>query len=326
MLLKQLFEAPIGQYDVIPTVSHERGKYGAGSFRSNEIAAAKNPKWIEKVHNFFKNCPYLFNIYIYDGPEKYRKLEHKRGYYTGENIRQFFGITPPNSSKSINIVMTNNDGADRFPLTPWILCHRVVHSFFDGENSVTSFNPMEEVKNRYLTMGNNFLSYLSKYAIDLAVEEKSGVSLDDSFNNLVAKICNFRSAKNKLIIRKGELFIELFVQYILEGKVTFNKLYDYSEIENDPLYKLYKQYDYKINFITTCLKKHKMKGVPSVSDPKYQTYQKLFKKYSDIWDKFQAISNSKEFNFQDFLNLYEKRFNDSIKDVLDLAVGKYFLL
>ena len=70
----------------------------------------------------------LFDIY---GKLEVRNLDNLKK-YVGVNpislVARLIGKEPPEASKSITIVMVENESTNRISMTPWILAHRVGHA------------------------------------------------------------------------------------------------------------------------------------------------------------------------------------------------------
>ena len=63
MHLRDLLEAPLADFGTFGDTDTE------GSLRATDLRMVKTPKWQLRVQNAFKNTPYKFNIYLYNGPQ-----------------------------------------------------------------------------------------------------------------------------------------------------------------------------------------------------------------------------------------------------------------
>jgi hypothetical protein len=333
MRYKEISETPLADFKVIDdndSIGTEFKKNspmyadkGEGSFRQTDLKAMSNPKWIEKVHNFFKNCPYDFNIYLFNGSEKYRDLRHIKGIVDGNFVEKTFGTIPPNSENSINIILTNNEGDERVPLSPWILCHRIVHAFFDGLYvlpAITDFN-------RTFT---DFTNVIAPPAIRF-----TGVD-NTAFVDAIAKLSNFNSAKNKKIIRPGEYAVEIIVEYILTGKIKFNNQYEntnytfgeysysFDFIAHSEYTSLFQNWG-KEKFIKKCLELNGIKRVPK--NPKsIEKYNELIKKFETMYSMFEQSTHWASIQKGKEIKYYENKLNIKTEEILKQTVGKYFVL
>ena len=113
-------------------------------------------------------------------------------------------ITP--RSDALNLVLIENEGADRLPLTPWIIAHRLSHAFQYAE-------PLLHTK-----IYNSFLSALDKvldsYRLWGAV----------NYEPLAPIFGTTRAAREGLIKsgRVGEWFHDCFAQMCITGDIRFN--------------------------------------------------------------------------------------------------------
>lgn len=365
-LLQIIIEAPLADFGVvdgfkIKSLYPEYNVRGDGSFRPTDMKAVKNIKWVEKVHDFFKKCPYTFNIYILDGPEKYRDLTHKRGITDATTLKQVFGIEPPNAENSINILLTNNEGANRIALTPWILCHRIVHSFFENDKD-------DRFALVYTTK--DYIAYFTSFLRTISPNMEQD-KLFDTFS----KLSNFKSAKNKKLTQVGEYLIELIVEYILTGEIKFNlenktikingNYYDYDFLNNSEYaelvnygekyfiekllkkdgftkipkkpnfdsYVAYKNDEPIASFNSNYIEKYKNAGVeikkiePTKREiNRYNKYQELLKKYQDLYSVFHQSQHYNEVSMWKDLTRYQNGFNKRANAILNAAVGHYFIL
>jgi hypothetical protein len=135
------------------------------------------------------------------------------GVYSPEMFLDKFGILPKNYEKCINVVLCNNEGDARVPLTPWMVAHRIVHAFFNA-NSGNHVGDDPEIYYNFMKYHRGMNS-----AITLIKNEKIKPMLA---TELYATLASFGSARNHKVTRDSEFIIDIAVQYFLKGKFEFN--------------------------------------------------------------------------------------------------------
>lgn len=241
MLTKELFEAPLADFDVFGDQHIE------GSFRSDDLRAIRNPKWRAKIFKAFEKTQFNFNIYLYNGAEGMAPVGlHSQPVQVNDlkNIKKYVGIQPiavirnligkdpPNSDKSITVVLVENEGAERIALTPWILAHRVVHALFYARQEDDTRGP-EPGQNQQISRAggdivrttNQFLGIMERQ-FEQSVNHKHvrDVTTDLARTNEIAKlITKFHSGRVGKLSNSGEIVIELVTQYLVNGKITFQR-------------------------------------------------------------------------------------------------------
>lgn len=121
-------------------------------------------------------------------------------------------IEPYIKPDEVNIIFTNNKGAERVPMTGWIMAHRYGHALMRNSYYMKETVPI-------------FLRYLTDILANYGVK----ISNNDLLKNgphtaLLYSICTFRSARNRELRTPFEALYELFAQYIFSGKLVFNPL------------------------------------------------------------------------------------------------------
>ena len=217
MLVKQLFEAPIE--DITMLGNWEKNS----SFRdpidrkllSNTKAQAKIiQKWIKTI------VP--FNIYFINSPEAGRHAEV--GAVSNKWLQTNMPKTLPDldlRDDAINVLFTNNKGAERVPMTGWIMAHRfghVVrneHGFAEAvlETKNTIKNIMDEVYGKRKPR----FSYGSNNYEDVGNYERMIIK----FYEIIG---TFKSAREGNLRNDFEFYYELLAQYMTSGSIKFNPL------------------------------------------------------------------------------------------------------
>jgi hypothetical protein len=219
MRWKEINEAPISDFNTFGDMSQE------GSFRSSDLKAITNPKWVEKVHHYLKNIPQDVNLYFYndiDPNSQYREnVDANGGFKAWSQALKFIGgKMPPNYKTAITIILLENEGDGRISLTPWIVAHRMAHAIL-SKNTRGDEN-LDGLARNFTSISNNFLGTLSN-VLDKSPKYKH-LNLDayDAVGSvqLVGQLCKFKSAKSGAIDRPGEIYVEWMAQYLVQGSIT----------------------------------------------------------------------------------------------------------
>lgn len=193
----KLIETPMMNFQTLGDL-HDEG----GSFSKEDLRAMRNQKWIEKVKRFFDKSEFNFNVYIVNLEDGLLYVNGKKliardifsnankyaGWQSKKNIETMIGVSLPDFSNAINVIIVENEGNEKVNLTPWMLTHRMVHALVWSNDALLS-----------IFEGFYHECYSSK--------------------EILAKIGPFKSASN--LANTGEFLIDLFVSYIFRNKVVF---------------------------------------------------------------------------------------------------------
>jgi len=215
MRIQDLFEAPLADYQPL-------GDFNSpGPFRNQlDKKLVTHPAAISKVYKFFENTEFDFRIFVSNISGTGKHAES--GVSTPDKIKQIFGEEADkiltNHDDAITIIFVGNSGADRMPLSPWMMAHRLGHAF--------------QATNRM--QGND---YSWKYAeetifenVNKIIREWYGVNIrsnkyDPNMNDIYCGLFNAigtqRSSHTGKINRAYEFMYEIFAQYLQSGKITF---------------------------------------------------------------------------------------------------------
>jgi len=223
-------EAPIDTYQTI-------GDFDKGhSFRDKrDRDLVKNPVAIEKVKNFFKNSDYDFDFYFVN--KKNVRQYAERGEVSSDFIEDELGI-PLESLKdgkindnNITVFFVGNSAAEKVPLTPWTIAHRLGHAFGARGGNNYAYKAMTDWLDGQFTeilALYNVTPRLSKYSNYYSITTNDEAIRLEKFNKSKAKLYNaigtMRSARLGQIKRYAEFYHELFAQYLNTGGVKFNRL------------------------------------------------------------------------------------------------------
>jgi hypothetical protein len=188
---------PIGDWSTVADEDRFSG------FLDGDRRALHNPKWRGNVRDAFRNTSHQYNFFFL------QDVKDRRSTYTAKSLFEVsdylldytFDMSVPDS---INVVFTNNFGTDRVAMTPWIIAHRTSHTIHEH---------LDDGK------GVEYVQILH----DMCIHIKNINNCHHRLNKDLRQVLKFRSAKKQLT-RYGELFHEIFAQYLIQGSVTFIKL------------------------------------------------------------------------------------------------------
>ena len=218
LIRQMLNEAPLGSFTTIGDFEKRK------SFKDpRDIKSLKHPDTIKKVTDLLKNSQVNFDLYFVNKPGL-RKFS-ERGNVTYDFIvnKDGLGLSPDEikiNDENITVFFVSNTAADKVPMTPWTIVHRIGHAL----NRVDSFQ--------------EYTKWLDKEFDELlAIYGKQKVSR--TYDNDYKKIRTHELAKGRLFnaigtmrsaregrihLRPYEFYYELFVQYLKDGKITFKPL------------------------------------------------------------------------------------------------------
>lgn len=242
MRWKEITEAPIADFGTYGDMSQE------GSFRSNDIKAMTNPKWQAKLHRMFERTEFPINLYLINAPNDIHTpafmgspAMSRSGYRDVGNLRNWAGIrskddieqlldrkfTPAEYEQAITVCLIENEGDERIPLTPWMVAHRISHAFL-----------LEHDRNKYYDIANLVSGLFSKWNAFIEVAhtrlEQSSADYSDmyekfretkygqaKFHAVSAYLGQTKGMKN--LSNAGEFLVESFAQFLIQGKVSYNR-------------------------------------------------------------------------------------------------------
>ena len=220
-----LNEAPIGTYSTIGDFEK-----GASYKDPRDRLAVSHPATVQKFKDMLKNTSVDFDFYFVNKPGLRQFSE--RGKVPYEFIFKPYpeglGLTHEElgdksiNSDNITVFFVSNTAADKIPMTAWTIVHRVGHAM----NRTPQFQEYTK------WLDSEFDELLSLYG----KQKTSRFPYDDSSykkartydlakGRLFNHIGTMRSAREGRIHRRYfEFYFELFVQYLKDGKITFNPL------------------------------------------------------------------------------------------------------
>lgn len=235
-----LQEAPIGDYKTI-------GNFDKGhSFRDKrDRTLLTHPRSVERIKNKFDNTDHDFNMFFVNMRNAGKhaevgilkggidEVERRLGKEVADEVRK------SNLDDAINVIFTNNDGAEKMVMTPWIIAHRIAHAFarVDGSRgnqpytdaSDAILRATSEIMQNYYGYGTSDFPDSERkkdraryYGADGPRAAGYHRNQELMMRNFFQKVCTFRSAREGIIRDWFEVLNELFAQYITTGSIKFN--------------------------------------------------------------------------------------------------------
>lgn len=233
-----LIEAPIADYQTIGNFDK------ASSFRDRrDRTLVTNPRSVERTKKKFENTDTIFNMYFVNSPAANRHTEV--GKVKPDWVKSNLGDEVYNAvmkgmedePDAINMIFTNNKGAERIPMTPWIIAHRMGHAFARGGGMRGGSQTYTSASDMLISSLSNILD---EYGLkdfpdsERKLQQRDNYSYDYNErtstrrrNELIMKhffqqVATFRSARIGKIRDWFEVLNELIAQYLTTGKIKFN--------------------------------------------------------------------------------------------------------
>ena len=184
-------------------------------FSPTDLRNINNDKFFEKLRTKFSKCPYQFDIFFVDHRNA-NKLNRPTGnegagHMVPSRVKRYIPefyeyMKPIHNKHAITILIVSNAQDDTsVSLSPWMVAHRIAHSFADNHLDVAVSNSsIRKQMNQYITKVETICIELSKY-------KELGFDYERLFTFRSARINN---------VPPVEVPIELFAQYIITGKVA----------------------------------------------------------------------------------------------------------
>lgn len=186
------------------------------------IGILSSPAGLKKLENTFNRIGnWDFNLYFVKKPNAWKEAE--KGLVTPEYLKESLGLEvgkdyPEPEDNQITVFFTNNAAAEKVPLTPWTIAHRIGHSFaatFRRNNDLNYIN-------RNIS---NILKNLFEQAYNINTSNSRDLrySSDYYVRDFFQKIGKFRSARMGKLVRPAEFYHEAFAYWLLhDGELDFN--------------------------------------------------------------------------------------------------------
>ena len=223
-----LNEMPITGFNKIGNWQGNSKKYG---YDKSDLKLLNNEKYIEKIINKWSKTNHNFALYFVRNPSAYKYIEI--GEVSADWVKENLSIDIQPNPEAINIIFTNNQGANKIPLTSWMIAHRASHAIFRGffgYNNMPAANFYDSFAKFRVFCIQTFTEMLNEtlhlaYHINIENIRIMYPALRFHYLALAYAIGTMKSTnKLKKLNNHYEFFHELFAQYINNNKITFNPL------------------------------------------------------------------------------------------------------
>jgi hypothetical protein len=222
-LYKLVSETPISNFERIGEWEQEDKPRGWDKASRGILTS---PSGVEKIKNLWSKLPEDVDMYLVSNKEGWKHTEV--GQVSYEFVRDELKLNIPINSDNITIIYTNNKGSEKVPATAWTLAHRFGHAL--RRQRGYNINPM------YKIVDDSVNELVERVALNLYgrnIKSSAEIRSLETFRNdkeqIKKSVCNalgtFRSAREKILRNSAEFTNELVAQYIITGKIQFNKEY-----------------------------------------------------------------------------------------------------
>ena len=179
---------------------------------------------VRKIQDTFNKVNLAdFNLYFVKQPNAWK--HEQIGETTPEFVKNAFNLEVGKDIKQpddgeITVIFTNNAAAERTPLTPWTIAHRIGHAFL-SQKQINRPSSIDDHINNI----NRTLKYILDDCYQYTNTSKLSLYNDNYYilRDFIENIGTFRSARLKKLPRPFEFFYECFAQWLLSnGNLKFN--------------------------------------------------------------------------------------------------------
>lgn len=234
MKIQTLLETPIEDYALLGKWGKDEQTHSKHFGRAVDRKLVTSDNLIRKTRKKFANTDFVFNLYFVNLPGLKDYQEY--GIIDMETLEDMLPKVAElvkarqeqegtDDSESINVIFVNNSGANKVPMTSWIMAHRIGHAIrkYGGLKA----NPAWE---EYIEDINHMFSMILEDVYGIHVKRNiyggigiSGDNYDRSLGYFFEALGTMSSARNgKLRERPYEFYYELFSQYLLTGSIKMN--------------------------------------------------------------------------------------------------------
>jgi len=211
-----------------------------GKLHGYDQASAKllsDPKAVESLHKRFQSTKHDFDLYFARGPKANKAEFREKGVvdpqWAAENIDPSIKANP----NAITVVFVGNVGAEKIPMTPWIIAHRIAHAVSSarGGGGGEHRKFIDQIEREFFELLKTNYNFEKKSTYGMDVPSRYTVGNDEALRMLFNAIGTMRSARKGLVSRPNEFHHEVFAQYLLGKKVQDDEYDDPSSVNFNSL-------------------------------------------------------------------------------------------
>lgn len=218
MRIRDLLEMPIRVTNINVT---DDGS--ASSFHSDDRKLLNSPKALRKISDRWGKSRFDVDLYLLNvghDPEKSLDIaldqNHASDPEWSATLAQLDSYGLKFDPKAISVILTNNAGAARLPLTSWIIAHRLYHTFQSDSRSQYHNNDAKTAAS-IMAITMQFRAVIS----DLVTMYSNGSIVRKEMAEMIGAS---RACREGNLSAPNELIPECFAQFILTGRVKLRPL------------------------------------------------------------------------------------------------------
>jgi len=162
-----------------------------------DVKLLRNEKAQNRLGEKFKNCGHDFDVHFYKGPRS-NWINSLCGDRSPEWVMQSYGIDIKQNDDRITLLITSNIGSPKYPLTPWMIAHRISHSLWQNSGYVPLLRYFNQIMGEW-----PFLSSSKWFGCAIGTT---------------------RSCRNRTLANSTEMLHELFAQCLLTGRINLKRI------------------------------------------------------------------------------------------------------
>jgi len=207
-------EMPINQFQLI-------GKWNQGTqkpyhgYKKDDIGILTNPAGVEKIHKKWSNTQQTFDFYFLRSKEGNKHIEV--GEVSPEWVKKELAIDIQPNEDNVTVIFTNNRGTERIPMTAWAIAHRMGHAIRRHSQSWKLFSNL--INQDMMRILEDVYGY--KVNRQYGYPDSNG---EKALRGLAQAIGIMKSARDSNLVSFSEFLYELLAQYLMTGKIKYNKL------------------------------------------------------------------------------------------------------
>ena len=228
MNFQELYNILINE-DAIENIDVQ-GDWTDGKLHGYDRASIKmmqNPLQIERIKSKWAKLETPVDLYIVKGKNlhKFYELGRVDSYF----VRDKMGLNLNYNDQHITLILTNNKGDEKIPLTPWTIAHRFGHAFardtVQKQGSDYFYDQIRGTVEKLFKEIARIVYGINSLNKTVSAGPYSHMTVPDrELKKLLAQgLGTFKSARDNNIRNSEEFTNELIAQYIITGKIVLNK-------------------------------------------------------------------------------------------------------
>jgi len=170
-------------------------------YTETDVKLIKNEKAQRRLGDQFSNSEHDFDVHFYKGKKSHGWDNYLAGLKGADWVAERYGIDLQPSDDKVTILVTSNIGSPKYPLTPWMIAHRISHSLWRDFGFNAYHNIFSNLEN---VIGSGTMWGRSKW--------------------FGCAVGTMRSARRRTLVASSELVHDLFAQALIAGHVSLNHI------------------------------------------------------------------------------------------------------